>query len=268
MIFEHIDYRQYLKSYLDKKNGEPYFSLRQFSSRAGISTPNYLKLVAEGKKNLGAMQAEKFIRGLRLTNSEANYFRAMVNYSMSRDLDSQEFWLKRMQSLRSRKKLSYKKDNILIKEWYHVVIWELASCKDFNLTSQNIVKALRKKITLTQAKKALEFMVKNGYLIKKDDTLKPAEESLKTSNGIPNPTIRRFNKEMGHHALKAIDEPLKDRVFQGLTVAVQKDKLPEIRERIRRFKKELHKELANDREADSVYHINLQCFKIADTENL
>jgi uncharacterized protein (TIGR02147 family) len=52
-VFDYRDYRAYLRDvYQSRKSSEYGFSYRAFAKRAGLSAPNYLKLVAEGQRNL------------------------------------------------------------------------------------------------------------------------------------------------------------------------------------------------------------------------
>ena len=51
-VFDYLDYRAFLRDhYLDKKQRQG-LSFRGFSKRAGLKSPNYLKLVIDGQRNL------------------------------------------------------------------------------------------------------------------------------------------------------------------------------------------------------------------------
>ena len=52
-IYNFSDYRDFLKDrYRQLKEADPVFSFRHFSKQAGFGSPNYLKLVMDGKRNL------------------------------------------------------------------------------------------------------------------------------------------------------------------------------------------------------------------------
>jgi len=81
-IYNFSDYRDFLKDrYRQLKEADPLFSFRYFSKQAGFGSPNYLKLVMDGKRNLSADAIGKFAKGLRLDNHESEYFRYMVEYN-------------------------------------------------------------------------------------------------------------------------------------------------------------------------------------------
>jgi uncharacterized protein (TIGR02147 family) len=60
-VFEYLDYRAFLRDiYLAKKAERRGFSFRAFSRRANLRSPNYLKLVMDGERNLSRAMAERF----------------------------------------------------------------------------------------------------------------------------------------------------------------------------------------------------------------
>ncbi len=88
-ILEFADYREYLRTYYTfKKNEGRGFSFRYFSRRVGLRSPNYLKLVMDGQRNLTAEMAERFTKALDLSGAEATYFVELVAHSQAK-CDSQ-----------------------------------------------------------------------------------------------------------------------------------------------------------------------------------
>lgn len=98
------DYRAYLRAmivYL--KATRPQFSYRYFSRVAGFSSPNFLKLVAEGKRNLSLRSIPKFARGLGLDAREEEIFETLVRLDQCQSDDERNaHYLK----LRRRSKVS------------------------------------------------------------------------------------------------------------------------------------------------------------------
>lgn len=78
-ISEYTSYREFIKDrfgYL--KTIYASFSHRKFSQLAGLGSPNYLILITSGQRNLGPQAALKFVKGLQLTEPEAQVFLALV----------------------------------------------------------------------------------------------------------------------------------------------------------------------------------------------
>jgi len=88
-IFEYDDYRAYLRDLYEhlKKTGT-HFSYRSFSSKAGFRSPNILKLVIDGKRNLSPQSVQKFARALNLKKDEAEFFRILVNLNQAGSVDA------------------------------------------------------------------------------------------------------------------------------------------------------------------------------------
>lgn len=80
------DYREFVKArYAQVKALLPDYSYRQFSARAGFSSPNYLKLIELKLRHLGSAEtARKFAKGLFLTEADTEYFVAMVKDDLDR----------------------------------------------------------------------------------------------------------------------------------------------------------------------------------------
>src|SRR6185312_8853544 len=69
------DYRQYLKEFYEFKREQTKGSLRPynygtFAASADIKSPNYLKLIIDGQRNLSSEMARKFAKALALGREE------------------------------------------------------------------------------------------------------------------------------------------------------------------------------------------------------
>ena len=53
-VFDYLNYRAFLRDYYVERKRKGKVSFRSFSQRAGLKSPNYLKLVMDGERNLGA----------------------------------------------------------------------------------------------------------------------------------------------------------------------------------------------------------------------
>jgi uncharacterized protein (TIGR02147 family) len=52
-VYRYLDYRAFLRDFYEAKKAKSRtFSYRAFSKRAGVASPNYLKLVIEGQRSL------------------------------------------------------------------------------------------------------------------------------------------------------------------------------------------------------------------------
>ncbi len=78
-IYTYIDYRKFLKDFYHfKKSGIRRFSYRSFSEKAGFSSPNFIKLVIDGRKNLGKESIPKLCKAMEPNKKQTEYFSYLV----------------------------------------------------------------------------------------------------------------------------------------------------------------------------------------------
>lgn len=81
-VFAFSNYREFLKDrYQQLKVVDPNFSHRTFSRDAGLGSPNYLKLVMDGDRDLGPKALKGFTVGLRLNAIDTLQFIELVQAS-------------------------------------------------------------------------------------------------------------------------------------------------------------------------------------------
>src|SRR3954469_11829187 len=83
-VFEFLDYRAFLRAYYTaEKARRPAFSHRFFSRLAGLRSPNFLKLVMDGERNLGPETVPKFSHAIGLTGESAAFFADLVTFTQA-----------------------------------------------------------------------------------------------------------------------------------------------------------------------------------------
>ena len=97
-LFKYLDHRRYLKDYYreQKEKRGSTFSFRTFARAAGLSSPNFLKLVMDGKRNLGPDGIARFGKALRLNKEETTYFENLVHFNQASTDDERNEWYKRL----------------------------------------------------------------------------------------------------------------------------------------------------------------------------
>ena len=264
----YTSYRAFLADYLTQMRATSrVFTVRRFCQKAGISTNNYLLRILRGQRNLGPKLIDRFIKVVGLRNDEAKYFRAMVALESQTNFEEQANVQKQMDLIRRKlNRPPLVTDNSLLRHWYLLAIWELASCKGFVLTPKSAVKALGHRISVQEAKEAIEFLFDRGYVIEKDGRLIQAEKQIASTDEIPNALVNFNHKETLKQAIEALNLPVGERGFYSLTLAIDQRRLPELKERIKKFQAELHAEFCLDEGADRVYLITGNCFPVAKAE--
>src|SRR5262245_17800513 len=104
MVFEHLNYRTFLKTSLAERAKEPTgYSLRSFSEKIGVSN-SYLSEVLNEKKSLSVELAFKIAVRLHLTEAETQYLCLLVQLEHEKDLDFREELAKRLNELNPKRK--------------------------------------------------------------------------------------------------------------------------------------------------------------------
>ncbi len=264
-ITNYTDYRSFLSDYIAVKKAESRsFTIRKFCMRAGISTDNYLLRVLRKQRNLGHRTTERFIATLPLKGVDAQYFRTLVYLDSAKSTDEKNRYLSEVESFRRKRKKTVSGiiDNSAMRHWYTIAVWELASCYQFKLTPQSTVNALKKKISLSQAQEAIQFLKDKGYLVQKNGRLEQMGSPILSTDGVADAIVRINHKQTVEAALKAIDLPLNERGFYGLTLAINQKRLPELKQRLKKCIEEIQSEFCLDPHADTVYRINTHCFPL------
>jgi uncharacterized protein (TIGR02147 family) len=243
-IYNYFDYREYLRAaFTCRKQGIKGFSHRLFSREAGIASPNYLLRVLKGTRNLGSGYIPKFCRALGLHRNETRYFTTLVRFNTENDIDKKERLLRDLLALRWRRGIFKINDKKLqfFSRWYYPVIRELAvilDCRDdFNMLARNCVP----RITSLQAKNAVGYLLKNGFL-KKDagGRYVRTEPVISSGDEVRSTVLRSYHRQTLAQSIEALDKvDLETRDISSLTLSVSRKTYFEMKKEIQEFRKRL-----------------------------
>src|SRR3982750_3388940 len=84
-ISVYTDFRQFLKDFYDfkvqqHKDSFGSYSYKTFAAAADIKSPNYLKLIIDGERNLSPATVRKFARAMGCDKRETEEFALLVDY--------------------------------------------------------------------------------------------------------------------------------------------------------------------------------------------
>ena len=266
-IFEYTDYRMYLADYYTAaKANTKAFSYRYFSRKAGYTSPNFLKLVVEGKRNLSQDSVERFGKALRLTAPERRFFADLVEFCQAETADDRnKAFDKVAASRRFRKARRLERAFFLyLSHWYFVAIRELAASPHFQEDPEWIASQLLPPIKPKEAINALEVLLDLG-LLTRDDTgrICRGEASVTTGHTVRSLAITNYHRQMlkrASESLELVHGDLRD--ISALTVCISPASVPEFKERIHAFRESLLDLGDRDDNPVSVYQLNIQFFPL------
>ena len=264
-IFDYLDYRSFLRDmFLFRKEKDSYFSYRFFSGKAGFSSPNFLKLVIDGKRNLGNGSIAKMAKGFGLKKQEQEYFENLVLMNQAENHDEKNRYYQKMISIKGIRpgKAIDKAQYEYFSKWYYPVIRELVIFGDRRHTPVQIARILEPAITAKEAERALKLLTKLGF-IQQDDNgqWQQCDRVMTTGPEVKSLIIANFHREMIRLATDAIERfPADQRDITSLTLSVNQNQMEEIKKRIADFRQDMLQLACADQDEDQVIQINIQAF--------
>jgi uncharacterized protein (TIGR02147 family) len=267
-IFKYLSYRRFLADYYEAgKANQRGFSYRYLARRAGFVAANFIKLVIDGKRNLGTESTHQVAEALRLTDEEHRFFVDLVAFDQaSNDDERNEAFSRITASKRFRE--AHLLDAALydyLSHWYYPVVRELAGRPDFIEEPEWIADHVLPAITPREASAALETLLRlrllqrdgNGRVVRGEATLTSGHEVQ--ALGVAN-----FHRAMLQKASESIATvPQLERDLSAMTVCVSEERVPEVKKRLAEFREALMDFCDADPSPERVYQINIQFFPMS-----
>lgn len=276
-VSDYMDYRQYLSDFYAFKKQKSRMDIRPynyqiFSAAANIKSPNYLKMIIEGRRNLSDDMVLKFAKALGLDKAQTEDFRILVNYTQASDPAERNVFLKQLSEYRVTQKL--KSGEIDQKTWDKVpnwvtwIVYALIDQEGVRFDTKSIRTLLRGKASEDEIQQAIDNLLSSGELLRDETTgeLKKAPTSKEAPEEIPVALVRKLQAQLMYLGLESLyqDSP-NEREFGTLTLSLTKEEFEEIRFKLRQMRKALHKDNAIARaskKGERVYQLNLQLFPV------
>lgn len=267
-IFTYLDYRAYLRDhYAAGKENVSAFSYRYLARRAGFASPNFIKLVIEGDRNLGGDSPERVAGAFGLGRDESEFFYKLVAFDQASDTtERNEAYASIAASRRFRRARRIEHDAFeYLSHWYYPAIRELAARDDFQDDPGWIARQLRPKIRPRDATRALESLFRLGLLVRGEHGhISRGDPSVTTGHEVAALATRNYHYEMLDRARDSIESFGRDaRDVSALTVCVPTKLVGELKARIHRFREELLELCDSSEDPDVVYQLTVQLFPLS-----
>jgi uncharacterized protein (TIGR02147 family) len=267
-LFAFLDHRAFLAAWVAaQKAADARFSFRLFARRAGVRSPSLLPEIIAGKRNLTATTTEGFVRALRLDHDEAAFFTALVALGQAETEDEKNAAWERASATRGFRRARAIEGGFFeyLSTWYLPAIRELALCADFQPDPAWIAARLRPRITLAQARDALDRLLALGLLTERDGRVQPAEVSVATAHEVAGLALHNYHRQMLDRARDSITGALAaERHLCGVTVAIPASLVPRLKRELDAFQERVLA-LCDERasEAERVYQVELALFPLS-----
>ena len=241
-IVEYSDFRQYMRDYYEERKRRSVFSWREFSKLAGFTSSSYMKVVCDGKSKLSRVGVERTGQAMGLVGFEMEYFRAMVDHKVRvLEGDLFEFY----------------------DSWHNPVVRELAPLMP-GATPGDIAKMCCPEVTAADVQKSLNFLTRAGLLKRAGkDAFMQAETSIVGTPDATRLALRGMHGQMSRLAAPAVNLPVDERHFSGVTMGLSRRSYERIASLIDEFRRQVIAVAAEDKDIEQVYRLNLQLFPLS-----
>ena len=278
-VGDYLSYRDFLRAfYLYKreitKGHLRRYNYSHFSAAADIRSPNYLRLVIEGQRNLSEEMAYRFSRAMQLNKEQTEEFVLLVHYNQETDPSLRNQYLKNLSDFRLQKDLKQglidKKTNERIPNWIGWILFAILDQEGAHFSVPKLKQLLRQKASETEIQHALNRLLESGQLMADPETseIKKGRSLIDNPEDIPVVLIRRLQTQLMCLGLESLfqDCPT-EREFGTLTLSLTKKEFEDLRFQLRKFRKQIHKDNSIQRmqsKGERVYQLNLQLYPVTD----
>ncbi len=270
-LFLYADYRAWLRDYYEyHKRNTPGYSFRAFSKAAGFSSPNFIKLVMEGKKNLTAESALQLAQAMELGTEAAAYFQDLVQFAQSKSLEAKRHYLERIDQRHRRNQPGglENSDAAYLRHWYVPAIREMTALPDFREDAAWIARQLVFPVPARDIRAALAFLIDHGF-VQRDakHRLHPKERTLATGDMAAKQALsvaaRAYHLQMAELARNAVFHlPKERRSVTNTTMSLSRQGYETALKRIEALRFELLELAASEPGARTVFQLNVNLFPL------
>lgn len=280
VISDYTDYRVFLADFFDYKRKATASDLRPysystFSAGANIKSPNYLKMIIEGRRNLSDEMILKFAKALGLNKEQTEDFELLVAYGQATDPADRNMFLKRISEHRVQIKLKTgeidKKTWEKIPNWAAWVIYAMVDQEGVKYDLKTLRQLLRGKASEDEVDQALQSLFASGELVQDPATgeVRKAHTLIESAEDVPVALVRKLQAQLMYLGLESLyqDAPT-EREFGTLTMCLTKQEFDEVKFKLRQLRKQIHKDNSIARMAgkgERIYQLNIQLFPVSNS---
>lgn len=268
-VYDFLDYRAFLKSYIEEKRAEnPGFSIRSIAYRMECD-PGFFNRILNGKRNLSQAHALRLSDILKLTKREQRYFAQLVQFCQAGTQAEKDRLFAELETMRDMKvaRVTTRQYEIY-SHWYYIVLRELLNvipADGAGIDYQRLAGYLEPSVKPTDIKNALRVLERSGVLERNETGgIRLTDKFISSGENIPQVVVDRILTEFTDRAREAIDRfPRNERQLSTLTFSVSHKGYEKIKRRLAEYRREILTIVDNETDkAERVYHMNFHLFPV------
>jgi uncharacterized protein (TIGR02147 family) len=265
-LLGYLDYRAYLRELYELRKRDGTFSYRTFSRRVGLGSPNYLKLVIDGDRNLSPAMATRFARAFGLSEDRRRYFEQLVRFNQARTVEQRDRAYAKLRRLLGSQRSGTLQAALEAYHslWYVPAIRELVTSEQFRDDPRWIARRMLPNITAAEARSALRLLERLGMIVRDArGRLRQATPTITTGPEVRSRQIAEFHRTMLDHAKSSLERvPARERDISALTLCLGEHGLVLVKKAIQRFRRELLEVAELEQQPRQVVQVNFQLFPL------
>jgi uncharacterized protein (TIGR02147 family) len=257
---------------MTEKTGSRKYNYATFSAAADIKSPNYLRMVINGERNLSEDMIQNFAKALRLNREDQEEFSWLVKYGQESDP------MVRNQNLKSLFEIRFNKKNqqgeisqrglMVAKGWLPMVIHQMA---DLDGTNLNDPAEIQKNLRFVQKEKDIRLSIDNlveaGVFSRDEDgKVKKCKDTLDDPNEVHFDLVKKVQSEFIYLGLESLFKDASfEREFGGATLNLTFEEFEKLKFELRKIRKSWHKDTSarrSESKGDAIYQLNIQLFPL------
>lgn len=270
-IFEYTDFRQFIADRLDELQAEnPKYSRRYICHKLGLASNNYLKMILDGARTLTDKLAPKLAETLGLSEQETDFFLDLVTYNQSKTTEAKK---KALEDLRLHRRF-VKVQRMTIDAFDYIAdpltltMRELAALDDFSEDPEWISAHLLRPATARQIQDAIATLERLGQLVRDESgRLRVADAHQDAGEQLGSVPVRTYHLNMLKLAGEAMELPVSQRYFQGLTVSIPASAYGRVVEKIQEAVEDIRRIVDESTPSEQVYHLEVTFFPLTKRED-
>ncbi len=238
---------------MERRSRNPGYSLRAFARQLAIGAPA-LSEILKGKRRVSPMMASKLAQRLCLSPEDKAKLLGSDNPQERASTKSRRMLQRRLQLETD----AYH----AISDWYHYAILSLTETRAFRSEPRWVAQRLG--ITEGQAKGSIDRLMRIGCLRRdRRGRYVPTGAGVTSPDGVVDLSVRKSHYQNLDLARQSLDlNPLDERDFTAITMAVDVTKIPEAKAMIRDFRDKLCRFLEGGDKVE-VYRACIQLFPLS-----
>ncbi len=264
-LYEHVDYRPFLKEWMDEeKKRKPFVSFRYLGNRIGLD-PGQLAKVLGSARHLSDELADRFASFIGLSERDKEYFAHLVRFTKAKTPSAIRMHFEKLQTLRG-----FHPDVVgeaqaeFFSDWKLPAVRALLSFHPFDGDWQRLARRITPTITTEEARQTVARLEKLGFIrplpVGGWEVTSPF---LTTGTQWRSAAVRHFQLETLRLAQESLAHHPPDwRDISTLTLSCPRSALPEIKARLTETREAILRLVKDLDQPDVAFQLNIQLFPL------